>query len=128
MTAVIIIDSMDKRPIYEQIVEKIEDLTISGYYKSGDQLPSVKQLACELSINPNTIQRAYSELERRGTIYSVKGKGSFVKNRPEQLMQKRKEQLFEQFDQLVRSLLKAGAEKEQMEERIKKIMNGGSEQ
>ena len=77
MTAVIIIDSMDKRPIYEQIVEKIEDLTISGYYKSGDQLPSVKQLACELSINPNTIQRAYRDLETQGYIYSVPGKGSF---------------------------------------------------
>ena len=74
----IILDYRDRRPIYEQIVEKFQELMVSGAMEQDSQLPSVRSLAMELSINPNTIQRAYAELERKGYIYSVKGKGSFV--------------------------------------------------
>lgn len=69
---------MDRRPIYEQIVEKMSELMIRGALGENSPLPSVRNLAAELSINPNTVQRAYIELEREGYIYSVKGKGSFV--------------------------------------------------
>ncbi len=69
---------MDRRPIYEQIVEKMSELMIRGALSENCPLPSVRNLAAELSINPNTVQRAYIELEREGYIYSVKGKGSFV--------------------------------------------------
>ena len=72
------LDFRDPRPIYEQIIEKISDLAARGVFEADVQLPSVRQLATELSINPNTIQRAYSELEKRGIIYSLKGKGNFV--------------------------------------------------
>lgn len=74
----ILLDYKDRRPIYEQIVEKLKDLMICGVLEQDSQLPSVRSLATDLSINPNTIQRAYGELERRGFIYSVKGRGSFV--------------------------------------------------
>lgn len=74
----ILLDYKDRRPIYEQVVEKLKDLMICGVLEQDTQLPSVRSLAMDLSINPNTIQRAYGELERRGFIYSVKGKGSFV--------------------------------------------------
>lgn len=74
----ILLDYKDRRPIYEQIVEKLKDLMICGVLEQDSQLPSVRSLATDLSINPNTIQRAYAELERRGFIYSVKGRGSFV--------------------------------------------------
>mgnify|MGYP002512784305 CR=1 FL=1 len=74
----IILDYRDRRPIYEQIVERFQELMMSGVMKEDSQLPSVRSLAMDLSINPNTIQRAYAELERQGYIYSVKGKGSFV--------------------------------------------------
>ncbi|WP_313076431.1 GntR family transcriptional regulator [Lacrimispora sp.] len=74
----ILLDYKDRRPIYEQIVEKLKDLMICGVLEQDSQLPSVRNLATDLSINPNTIQRAYAELERRGFIYSVKGRGSFV--------------------------------------------------
>lgn len=74
----ILLDYKDRRPIYEQIVEKLKDLMICGALEQDSQLPSVRNLATDLSINPNTIQRAYAELERRGFIYSVKGRGSFV--------------------------------------------------
>ena len=72
----IFIDYNDKRPIYEQVTEKIQTLILNGVLESDSKLPSVRSLAMELSINPNTIQRAYSELEREGFIYSVKGRGN----------------------------------------------------
>ena len=74
----IVIDYHDKRPIYEQIIDRFQMLILNGALEPDSQLPSVRALAVELSINANTIQRAYSELERRGLIYSVKGRGNFV--------------------------------------------------
>ena len=74
----ILLDYKDRRPIYEQIVEKLSDLMVRGILAENTPLPSVRALATDLSINPNTVQRAYLELERRGYIYSQKGKGSFV--------------------------------------------------
>ena len=75
----IIIDYNDKRPIYEQVADKMQNLIVNGVLEPDSKLPSVRSLAVELSINPNTIQRAYSELERSGFIYSVKGRGNFVR-------------------------------------------------
>ena len=72
------LDYQDRRPIYEQIVEKFRMLILSGAVEPSSKMPSVRQLAVELSINPNTIQRAYNELEGEGYIYSVPGKGSFA--------------------------------------------------
>ena len=69
-----LVDYNDKRPIYEQIVERLTGLILKGVYKADEKLPSVRSLAIDLSINPNTIQRAYGELERQGYIYSVKGR------------------------------------------------------
>lgn len=74
----IIIDYQDRRPLYEQIVEKFKVLIIKGVLEPDTQMPTVRKLAMDLSINPNTIQRAYAELERQGFIYPVKGRGNFV--------------------------------------------------
>lgn len=74
----IVLDERDKRPIYEQVVDKISDLIARGILKADEQMPSVRSLAVQLSINPNTVAKAYLELDRRGYTYSVKGKGSFV--------------------------------------------------
>lgn len=74
----IVIDYKDSRPIYEQVVEKFQNLILKGVLQNNDKLPSVRALAMELSINPNTIQKAYAELERQGFIYTVKGRGNFV--------------------------------------------------
>ena len=87
----IILDYNDKRPIYEQIVDKMQRLIAGGALEPDEKLPSVRPLAVELSINPNTIQRAYQELERQGFIYSVKGKGSFVSENGPMREAKRKE-------------------------------------
>lgn len=74
----IILDLQDRRPIYEQIAEKFRMLILSGAMPPESRMPSVRNLALELSINPNTIQRAYMELEQQGLIYPVKGKGNFI--------------------------------------------------
>lgn len=74
----IVLDYHDKRPIYEQIIDRFQLLILNGALEPDTQLPSVRSLAVDLAINANTIQRAYSELERKGLIYSVKGRGNFV--------------------------------------------------
>ena len=74
----LMIDRKDRRPIYEQLIDQIMDMVLHGVMQPGEQLPSVRALAGELAINPNTIQKAYAELERRGITYSVPGRGSFV--------------------------------------------------
>ena len=68
----------DSRPIYEKVKDSLRQLILSGALPEGDRLPSVRELAVSLTINPNTIQRAYRELEQEGYIVSVPGKGSFV--------------------------------------------------
>jgi len=72
------IDRFGRTPIYEQIIDQTQRLIASGILKEGDQLPSVRVLSQELSVNPNTLQKAYSELERRGLCISAPGNGRFV--------------------------------------------------
>jgi GntR family transcriptional regulator len=72
------LDLRSRKPIYEQLVDKMKELIINEVLKPDEQLPSVRQMAQQLTINPNTIQKAYRELETQGFIYSLKGKGSFV--------------------------------------------------
>lgn len=74
----IALDFADRRPIYEQIKDKLKELIISGVLSEHEKIPSVRELALKLAINPNTIQRAYKELEEEGFIYSQRAKGSFV--------------------------------------------------
>ena len=73
------IDYLDIRPIYEQIADKYKSLILTGVLQANEQLPSVRKLAMELSTNPNTVQKAYALLEREGYLYSVKGRGNFVR-------------------------------------------------
>ena len=91
----IILDYKDTSPIYEQVVEKFKLLILKGVLQKDEQMPSVRSLAVELSINPNTIQRAYGELERQGFIYTVKGRGGFVRYN-EDLLEIKKERLKKQ--------------------------------
>ena len=89
------IDYQDRRPLYEQIVERFKTLIIRGVLAPEEQMPSVRSLAIELSINPNTIQRAYAELERQGFIYPVKGRGNFVSPEKRIAEEKKKEYMQE---------------------------------
>ena len=74
----IVLDYQYRRPLYEQVEEKFRNLILMGVLEPGSRMPSVRQLAMELSINPNTIQRAYMQLEQEGLIYPVKGTGNFI--------------------------------------------------
>ena len=108
----IIIDYKDRRPIYEQIVERFQDLILKGVLEPDSQLPSVRNLSMELSINPNTIQKAYAELERRGFIYSVKGRGSFIAANSN-LIERKKEELLEEIVKLMKKGKELGIKREQ---------------
>ena len=74
----ILLDYRDKRPIYEQVVEKLEQLIVGSALEPDSKMPSVRSLGVDLGVNPNTIQRAYNQLEQEGYIYTVSGRGSFV--------------------------------------------------
>lgn len=78
MKPLINIDSRSSKPIYEQIIEKIQENILKGILKPGDKLPSVRELASIITINPNTISKAYIELERMKAIEVIRGKGTFV--------------------------------------------------
>lgn len=96
----IVIDSRDKRAIYEQVMDRLSDLMLIEALEPGDKLPSVRSLAVELSINPNTIQKAYIELERQGYVYSVKGVGSFVADM-DVIKENKKSIIYKELEELV---------------------------
>lgn len=94
------IDLQNRKPIYEQVVERFETLIVNGVLEPDSQMPSVRALAMELSINPNTIQKAYSMLEQEGYIYPVKGRGNFVSGN-EGLKGKKQEGIYRSIRELV---------------------------
>jgi GntR family transcriptional regulator len=96
------IDLQNRKPIYEQIVERFQTLIVNGVLEPDSQMPSVRSLAMELSINPNTIQKAYSALEQEGYIYPVKGRGNFVSGN-KGLKQKKQEDVYQSLQQLVQT-------------------------
>jgi GntR family transcriptional regulator len=119
-----LIDYQDSRPIYEQIVENFKVQIYKGILQADDQMPSVRSLAMELSTNPNTVQKAYAELERQGFIYTVKGRGNFVKGN-DSLKENKKEELIEQILKLLFEADEIGIPIEEFMNEIK-IRFGGS--
>lgn len=94
----------DTRPFYQQIKDNVRQLVVSGALKKDEKLPSVRDMAASLAINPNTIQRAYRELESEGYIYTLSGKGTFVAE-VDHSNQFRQQELLPQFDKIVSELL-----------------------
>ena len=93
----------DARPIYEQIKDGLRKLIVTGALEPDEKLPSVRAMAMDLAINPNTIQRAYAELEAEGFLYSVPGKGSFAALPPEPLEARRRD-LLQKLHELIAEL------------------------
>ena len=115
------LDFGDHRPLYEQICDKLKDLIISGVLSENEKVPSVRELASALAINPNTIQKAYKELENEGFIYSLKAKGSFVSPRKETDHTLRAAELTETVAQQIRELRFMGIEEKEMLNMISQI-------
>ncbi len=115
------LDYRDSRPIYTQIGENIRSQILQNILQSGDRLPSVRELASQLAINPNTIQRAYRELELAGWIVTVPGKGCFVCPRGQQDEDDGK---YAAFDKAVQVLLQAGVSRQDL---IDRITQGGND-
>ena len=107
----------DGRPIYEQVRDGLRRLIITGAIPPGDKLPSVRALAGQLTINPNTIQRAYEALEREGYAYSTPGKGSFAAL-PVDVNAERREELLAGFDGIAQELQYLGVAAEELAARL----------
>lgn len=108
----------DSRPIYEQIKDELRKLIVTGAIAAEEKLPSVRSLATQLSINPNTIQRAYNDLEAEGYIYSVPGKGSFASDRGS-ADAARRDLLLDKVRELLTELRVLGVTKEELQLLIK---------
>ena len=113
------LDYRDARPIYSQIISGLREQITAGILKSGDKLPSVRDLAAELAINPNTIQRAYRQLELEGWIVSIQGKGSFISGEMA-IRQREADRLLTEFDKLVSQLERCGIDRRELIARLQK--------
>jgi GntR family transcriptional regulator len=113
------------RPIYVQLIERIKLLILSGAYPAGSRLPSVRDMASEASVNPNTLQKALSELEREGLVYTQRTSGRFVTEDENMIKQVKKELAIEQIELVTKKLIEMGFSKEEMlaliESRIKEM-------
>lgn len=118
------INVISRQPVYEQIAAQAERLILSGALKSGDRLPSVRSLSNELSVNPNTIQKAYTELDRRGIVISAAGRGCFVSEQAAEIL--REKQLAGEggFAETVGAMKRSGVDKQTLISIIENIYGG----
>lgn len=118
----ITVDYQSKTPLYEQIVERFSLLILKGILKPDEKMPSVRSLAISLSINPNTIQKAYAALEQQGYLYSVKGRGSFVAG-VSTLKEQEKTNFYKDLDSLLKYGMDIGIDKDECLAHIKEWMH-----
>lgn len=116
----IILDYRDKRPIYEQIIEKLERLIVGGALEADSKMPSVRSLGVDLAVNPNTIQRAYNQLEQDGYLYTVSGRGSFVAPETE-WREGKKQKMLSEWQEVSKRAKEAGLTKSALSEELEKI-------
>lgn len=106
------IDNQSRQAVYEQIVQQVERYVLTGVLKGGDKVPSVRGLSIQLGVNPNTVQRAYTELERNGVLITAPGRGAFVSDRGAvTLKERRREMSLTELKALLAELKLAGLEK-----------------
>ncbi len=115
------IDALSRTPVYEQIVNQIEKLISAGILKEGEQLPSVRSLSIQISVNPNTIQKAYGELDARGITASVPGRGCFVMPDAREKIRSRAKEKLSSLTTLVEELLHAGVPREDIIKTVESI-------
>ncbi len=110
-----VLDPMSRVPIYEQLCEQVEKLVLCGVLTEGYQLPSVRALSCELSVNPNTVQKAYTDLTQKGILHAVPGKGCFIAPQAAALLKADRRTRLTAFTELTRELQLAGVSKEDLQ-------------
>ncbi|SMB85073.1 GntR family transcriptional regulator [Desulfonispora thiosulfatigenes DSM 11270] len=123
------LDFKSRKALYEQIIDKFKQIIIKDVLKPDEQMPSVRDLAKELTINPNTIQKAYRELERQGYIYTVKGRGNFVSPMIEKVDDASMNQLKQEIHKNLSELIYLGVKKQELIELVEKTfteLKGGS--
>lgn len=117
------VDIRSRTPIYEQIIQSIKELVVKGIMEPGEKLPSVRELAKDMTLNPNTVQKAYQELERQGLIVTFRGKGTFVNLEIE--MGQEKERVKRLKDEMKKLMIEAktlGMEKEEVVKIVKEVL------
>ncbi len=114
----------DSRPIYEQVRDGLRQLLMSGGILPGEKLPSVRTLAAKLTINPNTIQRAYEALEQEGYVYTLVGKGTFAAERSD-VNQSRRSALMAQFEKTATELIYLGVTAAELSLRLTEMEEKG---
>lgn len=115
------IDLMSRVPVYEQIIKQVEEQVLIGMMKAGDKMPSVRSLSIKLSINPNTIQKAYTELDRRGLIVTVPGKGSFISDNATELVGEKSRGKMENLTEIITELAYAGVTEEEVIQAVESV-------
>jgi len=111
-------------PIYRQIIRQIEYAVISGKLGSGDQLPTIRALAVELKTNPNTIAKAYGELEIRGILSTQVGSGTFISDKKPELKDEPDRKIREMMDRFIRDMRALGVEKKELSKLIASYREG----
>ena len=117
------IDKLSRTPLYEQVIEQFESLIRRGALEPSKQLPSVRTLSEQLAINPNTLQKAYTELERRGVCLSVPGTGRFVAPGAAEAIRARGLEKLDEFEELAKELCRAGAAKQLLLQAVERAFN-----
>ncbi|MCM1990945.1 GntR family transcriptional regulator [Oceanirhabdus seepicola] len=117
------VDFRSRVPIYEQLVEKYKELIIKGVLVEDEKLPSVRALSKELGVNPNTIQKAYRELERQEYIYSIKGKGSYVMGRQDRKNNEEKNKIKNELKKVMTQAMYSGITFDEIKSIIDEVMN-----
>lgn len=118
-----VVDVMSRVPVYEQVIKQVEEQVLTGILKEGDKLPSVRSLSVKLSINPNTIQKAYTELDRRQLIITVPGKGSFISEKAIEVVGANSREKMTELNKIIRELALAGVTKEEIINNIEEVFN-----
>ena len=120
-----LVNPRSKQPLYEQLVEQLRRQIVLGGMKAGAAMPSVRQLATELGINPNTIQKAYRRMEEEGMILSIPGKGSFVSDDLADMLTKQREDQRSKAKQMLQSCREMGLTKEEITQMVEEIYKEG---
>ena len=121
------LDYSDSKPIYEQIKDKFKKLIIDGVLKADDRIPSVRELAVTMAINPNTIQKAYKELEFEGYVYTVRAKGVFVAPVENIAVAKNADKLYKNLEDALRELYFVGESREKIQRAVDSFYERGND-